>query len=140
MSVLSVIQRWVIARLAADSTLATAVGGRIYWQGAPAGAVRPHVIARVQGGTDVSVMPHTRVLSRIPLAIYGVTDGQSAQGAAETIAARIDAVLHGQRGSVSGGGTILSCIRRQPLTLPVADSRDWLTVLGGVYDIEAQEA
>lgn len=137
---ISIAQRWVMATLTADASLMTLAANRAYWTGAPPGTARPYVVARVQGGFDQAVMPHTRVLTRVTLAVYGVSDSNSAQTPLGEMATRIDAALHGKRGSVTGGGTVLSCLRRQPLILPVVDGRDRLTCLGGVYDIELQEA
>lgn len=137
---ISIAQRWIMATLAADATLMTLITNRMHWTGAPPGTARPYVVARVQGALDQAVMPHTRVLTRVTLAVYGVSDANSAQTPLGEIAVRIETALHGKRGGVAGGGTVLSCLRRQPLILPVMDGRDRLTCLGGVYDIELQEA
>ena len=108
-------EQWVYQQLSGDSTLvallATAPRGGpgIYASEADESAAYPFVTFAGLAGVDTTALGMVRTLTRMTYVItaYGQSDGLAAL---DPIAARIDAVIHGQFGPLPGG-PILGVIR-----------------------------
>lgn len=140
-------ESWIYQVLQADATMETLLPGtneQTIWPGiAPVGTPEPYVIASFQGSEDINGLGSglARIMSGIlyQVAVYGPF---STLGALAPIAMRIDELLHGKSGELLDGatvlGTVLSCVRQRPLTLPeVAGGRQYRR-LGGVYRLQVQ--
>lgn len=131
---------WVYATLKADATLTALIGGsnaRIYRGMAPQNATYPCVVFFYQpGGRDVRGVGTFNIMvtgSWVIKAIDRVTGASSAA----TIAARMYTLLHGQKGSVTGGA-VLACTREEPINyVELLDGAQYQHV-GGVYQIILQ--
>ena len=140
-------ESWIYQLLQADAILEALLPGtnaQTIWPGiAPTGTPEPYVIVSFQGSSDVNGLGSglARILSSVlyQVAAYGP---YSTLGKLAPISQRIDELLHGKAGSLLDGatvlGTVLSCVRERPLTLPeVAGGRQYRR-LGGVYRLQVQ--
>jgi len=132
------VEQWLVARLKADATLNTAVGGRVYGYVAPAGTAFPYVLFFLSGGHDVIGVGPARIMVDAVYTVKAV--GQAGSPATlAPIVDRIDAVLHGSTGGVAGGdGLVLAAMRETPVTyVEVADGMQYRHV-GAMFRIWSQ--
>lgn len=120
-------ETWLYATLHGDATLHGLVAGQVYARQAPATATMPFVVFHPSGERDVMGVSTTRIVSSLLYTVRGVTDGESLL-ALDTLAARIDTLLHGQRGA-----TVLACAREQAFSMTEFASGITYQHLGGVY-------
>lgn len=130
------VEAWLDGLLKGDSTLNTAVGGRIYGYLAPQDAAVPYVIYSYQRGHDVFGVGTARIMAHTAYQVKVVGQTKSFV-ALETIANRLDIVLQGASGSVVDG-EILACVREQPISYVETDSGVQYRHLGGLYRIIVQ--
>lgn len=128
--------RLIYQRLIGDPQLAADIGTRVYPDIAPAGAVYPYIVITFVSGTDLNVLNcgGSRVWSDLlwQVEVWSRTN-DLAVIAQRT--ARVDAVLHGAAGVITGApyasGTVWSCVREQPLMLPPEIDGDVIYRRGG---------
>lgn len=137
----SVAARWLVGLLKADTgaggvaTLAT--GGIHRNRDVTRSTIYPKVIARFQGGSDLNALGAARRVYVSGLwAVYAVIR-QDSIDPIDALAARIDTLLNGQKGTATGG-IVLSCVRESPLELPSLEDGIGANLLGGIYRIQAQ--
>lgn len=142
-------EAWIYQVLSGDPVLEAIVPGstaaETIWPGiAPTGTPEPYVILAFQGGGDVNGLGSglSRIFSSF---LYQVTayGPYSTLGRLAPIAKRIDELLHGKSGTILDDdatvlGTVLSCVRERPLTLPEVAGGKQYRRLGGVYRIQVQ--
>lgn len=123
--------------LSGDSTLNTAVSGRIYSEEAPQGAAVPMVtFAHLGGSTRVRTMSR-HMLTSLYL-VRAITEGSSFDAIAP-MADRIDAVL-----TVPDGGTVVDGVRitkvriDQPHQRKDANNGKPVVYLGAIYRVDFQ--
>lgn len=137
------IARFLFATLNDDATLRTALGvatGETRVAEAPAPETwgsGPFVTFQQQDIRDVRGMGTSRIMAD---ALYQVKVTKATESFTEvsTAAQRVDVLLHGASGSVTGG-SILHAMRDGSIRLPETDAegRQWCH-LGGLYRIWAQ--
>lgn len=126
---------------ALDTALSGLVGGRIYNQQAPQGAVRPFIIYAYQGGADLGAIGQDqRILVRPLYLVKVVSEGNSfAAGAAVMDAA--DELLYALRGTVTFNGKvyrILGMYRETPIRyVEMQSDGKRLNHVGGSYRIQS---
>lgn len=130
------VDKWLYGVLSGDATLTGLVGARIHAYQAPEGTAFPFVLYSFQGGADVAVVGGIRIFNRGVYQVKAVGKGDT-MGALQSIADRIDTLLQGASGSVTGG-IILACVREQPLAYAEIDNRIQYRHLGGLYRILVQ--
>lgn len=130
---------WLRSVLAGDSTLNTAVSGRIYSEEAPQGAPAPMVIfANLGGSTRVRTFGGHVLTS---LYLVRAIDEDSSFDAIAPLADRIDAAL-----TLPAGGTVVDGVRITRVRIDQAhqrkDSSEGRPVvyMGGIYRIDYQPA
>lgn len=129
---------WLYTVLSGDATITGLVGSRIYDGLAPQGAALPFVVFNFQGGVDLRGVGTVRVFNSGLYQVKAICQGESYAPAA-AIADRIDELIHGNRGSVSDG-SVVDCVREQPLTLIEQQNGVQYRHVGGLYRIIVQEA
>lgn len=127
---------WLYGVLSADATLTAAVSSEIHSYLAPSGTTFPYCLYAFQGGKDVSAIGGIRIMFPGVYQVKAVGQGNSMVGI-EAIANRIDTLLHGATGTVSGG-VILACVREQPLAYVENSNGIRYNHLGGLYRIIVQ--
>jgi hypothetical protein len=137
-----VAKSWLRATLAADATLVALVGGagapRIYDGPAPEGSAFPYVVfLPYTRGRDLSVIGEIRVWSELPYIVKAVHQAESYADPLQTLAERIDALLHRSRGMVAGG-EVIACVRTSPLEYPELKHSVQYRHLGGIYKLQVQ--
>lgn len=133
---------WLRATLAADSTLVALIGGagspRIYDAPAPESAAYPYVVYKpYTPGRDLAVIGGIRVWSELLYIVKAVHRAESYADPLQTLAERIDALLHRASGAVTGG-QVIACVRVSPLELPELKNSVNYRHLGGVYQLQVQ--
>jgi hypothetical protein len=100
----SAAKTWVYTTLAADSTLATLVGSRIYLDVSEEGADYPLVMIYNDGGKDVRGVGTVRIFNHadIRVDVFYRTTSPASVTAGQGAANRVDQLLHGQAGSALG--------------------------------------
>lgn len=127
-------ETWLYTVLAADSTLAAAVSG-IYAHNVPENATYPIAFATMQRQDyDALAFGPFRIWSTVHYAVRGVAEAASYGGVLETIADRIDAVLHAASGSTVQG-TVYECVRTMPFAMPELTDGRYFRHLGGIYRV-----
>lgn len=131
---------WLRTVLAADATLSSAVGGRIYEGHVPEGKAFPAVVYAVLAFPDDVAGGHAvRIWSKAVVLVKGVTEANTSLPL-QTIADRIDAVLQSAKGGVADVD-IDYCVRRRPFYLKDASVLNKVYVhLGGEYELAARYA
>ncbi len=112
------VEQWMYSTLAADATVASICGTRIYSEQAPQGSAFPMVLFAHIGNIDVVRALGNGRLSKVIYIVRAVGMGSSTQGAIKTVADRFDPLLLVQgpaaqppRQSVAGhlaGSTVFS--------------------------------
>lgn len=135
------VNTWLKTILTADATLNAAVGGRIYRGHAPQGAAFPCVIyAMLSPGDDVRGSGPTRIWMKPLYVVKAVGEGNNLL-ALQTIADRIDVVLHGIVGGSSSGIRIDYCIRKRPFYLEdVQPGNEVFQHLGAEFEMGVRAA
>lgn len=131
-----VAEAWLQSVLNGDSTLNTAVGGRIYSYVAPPGATFPHVIYQNQAARDVRGNGPQRIMANMLYTVKVIGETTSF-ASIEAAANRIDAVLQAVSGSTVRG-VVVACVREQPFSLVESTPSGQYRHLGGVYRLWAQ--
>lgn len=131
-----VAEQWLYTKLTGDSTLNTAVGGRIYAYVAPQGAALPCVVYQQQAARDVAGVGPARIMSNMVYLIKVIGQTRSF-GDLETVANRIDAVLQAASGSNSRGN-VWACVRDSPFAMVENTEAGEYRHLGGIYRIFAK--
>lgn len=135
------VHRFIRGQLAADTTLAAAIGGtaspRIYESQAPQGAALPYVVfSPITWGEDVAEHAHYRIMQTWLYQVVGHVENDFAQ--LETIANRIDAALDRTSGTVTGG-TVLFCAREREIVPPPTNEAGIVfRQAGGEYRLTVQ--
>lgn len=130
------VYEWIYSTLAADATVASLVGARIYAGAAPQDAALPVVIFNHMAGNDLVGVGTARVLNNSLYQVKGVTKGRS-HAVGQQIADAIDAALHGQ--NVSADGIRVGCVREQAIVYGQSDNGEEFRHAGGIYRIFADE-
>lgn len=141
-----VADEWIHTTLTADATLMGLVGG--VWQDAipPDDTTtalsrpwpNPHVVYFFQGGSDLMIVNATRIWSDGVWVIKAVDDRPSYSRMVD-VDDRIEAALHRQSGTVSGG-TVWTAVRETPFRLAENIDGTAYRHLGGTYRIQAQRS
>lgn len=133
------VNQWIRNTFVNDGPLSTAVGGRIYTDYAPQGAITPMVVSLYLGGSD-KVRTRTSRLTNTLYLIRAVADGSS-YDAIEPIADRIDELLTvPDVGVLVRDIRIASCLRDQPHQRKDEEFGKPVVYLGGIYRIQYQPA
>lgn len=135
--------KWLYGVLAADSTITGIVltyGDRynIHDGVAPPNAPYPFISFEELSMSDVMNVSTARIGSRGTFKVVGVGQTWSYGGVLQTLAERIDALLHSKQGSVSGGGYMLSSVRQSPFKQATFEEGKPYRQLGGIYELFPQ--
>jgi hypothetical protein len=87
------VEQWIYTTLAADPTVANAVGTRIYADEAPQGATFPLIIFAHIGNVDTLRTLGTGRVSKTIWLVRAIDKGSSALGTVKTVADRFDSLL-----------------------------------------------
>jgi hypothetical protein len=100
---------WMFGVLSADATLKTLIGNptRIFDGEAPQNSVFPYLVLGFQSSIPTFTIKAERHHANVVYLVKAVIKG-TAYGPVREIAERADAVLHAQRGTVSGGEVFLA--------------------------------
>lgn len=139
---ISVAEQWMYTVLSGDATLMGLVTD-IYFHRAPVEAELPFILVTYHMGNDVKGLGFNVIAAAVEYAVRAITD-QNSLAPIEPAAARIQVLLHGASGTVTGG-TVLSCYRERPfLLVEETDNRTEGAVairhLGAIYQVMAQGA
>jgi hypothetical protein len=131
-------REWLYAKLAGDATLTGIVGARIYAEQAPENATFPLLMVVEQSpGNDLRVVGTGRIWSDPLFQVKAVDQTASYAGNLATLAARIDAVLHGSSGSATNG-KVWACARERPFSMAeTGPGGEQYRHLGGLYRVMA---
>ena len=133
------VDKWLYGLLSADATLTGLVSTRIYSYLTPTGAGFPSVVYAHQGSMDVIAVGGIRIMNSGMYLVKAITQDNSMTGAAKSISDRIDTLLHGSVGTVTGG-IVLACIRDYPIAYVEYLNGLRYNHCGGIYHIVAQGA
>jgi hypothetical protein len=130
------VDRWLYGLLTGDSTLVGLVDGRVYGYLDQRDGALPYVVYSFQGGYDVRGNGPTRFMTSLLYQVKAVGAGASFQPL-QAIADRLDELLQGASGTVSGG-RVLVCVREQPINFPEVHNGVIYLHVGGLWRIHAQ--
>lgn len=136
--VVSLVDAWLQTVLAGDTTLSTAVGGRIIGDMGDLGTfTTPYVQHVFQSTRDVTTVDGTIIDTDNLVVVKAVTQTGS-WGALTTIAARIHTLLHspGVTYTLTGGAS-LTCVRERAVKIIDEETGRQYRHLGGQYRIRA---
>lgn len=131
--------RWVRTVLAADPTIAAAVGTRIYEGAVPKGKALPAIVyylipmddVQGSGQTPMRTWSKSRLIAKV---INETNDPSTLQ----TVADRIEHVLHAAMGGTADI-EIDYCIRRRPFYMKDTSVKDKIFIhLGGEFELAAR--
>jgi len=136
------VETWLKQVLTSDEQLQSAVAGRVMEYVAPLTTPSPFVVLEYVEGEarDEKTQNSTRIFSVLPYSV--VVIGEVKQLATiKPIADRVDELLEGASGSVSGG-EIISCERIKPLSSVEVEPSNGkqYRYLGGLYLISVQKS
>lgn len=140
----NVARQWLYQTLAGDAVLCGYVGGtaapRIYDEiNASETLAFPYIVFQLQpGARDLAGVGARRIWTDTRWLVRGIDQVSDYGGTLGSIAARIDALLHDQRGTVAGAGYIVGAVREQPFTLVEIDDGVQYRHAGGIFAIQAQ--
>lgn len=123
--------RWLTQTLKADATLMGLVTG-IYTYPIPPAVQLPYVLISEQAVGDLMAIGAHRIWVNGLWVVRAIFEMSSWAGNLETAANRIDAALHAQMGSVTGGN-VWACVRESPFRLVENNGGQQLRHLGGIY-------
>lgn len=134
----SLAEAWLYGTLSADPALAALVGDRIY-AGETEDTSYPLIVFSALGGLDTTAPGFRRVLSTLR---YGVhcADRVGSILRLDAMAARVDALLHGQTYQWTSGARLLSCLREQQIVLSGAVAGVQTREIVQTYVLQVQEA
>ncbi len=136
MAEMLVAEKWIVATLGADTTIATAVGTRIHTHVVPENTAFPYIFITFQGGSDVLTNGAYRIMSNLRYVVRAVSNSTSSESA-RPIADRIDFLLHGKQGTVDLG-TVISAVRENPFfAIEIRDGAH-LRHVGGIYRVSSK--
>lgn len=139
MSETLVAERWLTDILSNDTTLTGLINGRVYGYVAPENADLPLVIFKFFDGADETGVGAVRLYSALQYIVEVIGEGESFV-ALETIANRVDVLLHGKNNLLVDGGNIVECIRVRPTaSVEVIEGGLQYRHLGGIYQLMVQE-
>lgn len=128
-----VLMNWIRATLAADATIAGLVGTRIYEGVAPQPATFPLILVTVFDNPDLRGVGAARIVGVHEALVRAADKSTTYAGTLQTLAERIDALLHGKEGATSPSGRVVACSRLAPASMvEVADGVTY-RYLGGRY-------
>jgi len=137
---LGVVNTWLTTILSGDATLMGLAPGGVFSDTAPDDTLQPYVLFQYIGGNDVKGNGPHRYMTDATYIVRGVHESKSA-AVIDQVAARIDVLLDGQRGTAAGG-IIQGCTRLRPYVfMDTYQGNDGLDHqerhLGGFYRIWA---
>ncbi len=130
------VYQWVRQMLTGDAQIAAAIGTRVYDRRAPEGTPYTLVIVQFMGATPLMVVGAARVWFD-GLYLVKIVGKTNSPIALEPLADRIDTVLHGASGTVTGAN-ILTCTQSGEVNYPDQDGQHHH--LGAEWRIRAQRA
>ncbi len=129
--------KWLYTTLAADATLAALVGTRIYEDIGPEGAGYPRIVFQMQSpGSDTLGVGARRVWTPLLYIVRGIVQDDRYTSDLETIATRIDALLHDRQVEVTNGR--IKSYRERPFRRPERTDETEYRHLGGEYRLLTQ--
>lgn len=132
------VEQWMYTTLAADATVNSIVGTRIYADEAPQGAAFPLVLYAHIGNVDVLRTFGTGRVSKVIYIVRVVGQGSSAQGSLKTVADRFDTLL--LTNGVTLDGVHFSTQHDQHTIRKDSENGIPLTYLGSYYLVFCQPA
>lgn len=140
MSEIQVAKRFVVNKLRADATvLATVPATSIVQERQDEDATPPYIIvANSRAASDFMGVGTIRIKSDVHVLVKVVAFGASFKDY-EALVDRIDVLLHGTKGPVVGGGTIVACVRETPVAYMESNEGVEYIHFGAVYWIQAQQ-
>lgn len=125
--------RWLVEMLKSDSALMALVSD-VYTYPIRASAQLPYVLVSEQALTDLNSTGGNRLWVNGLWVVRAVFESVMWTGNIDVAANRIDAVLHGKEGAVTGGN-VWACVREQPFRLVENNGGQTIRHLGGIYRI-----
>lgn len=122
---------WLFERLTSDPVLAAA---GVFADLAPRDREPPYVVFSLLSATDVNGLGARRIMANALYTVRAVAVGESYP---DDLARRIDAALHGQRGTAADG-QVLGCVREQALRYTALNDGIQERHLGGIYRLFIQ--
>ncbi len=139
MSELLIIEKFIYAELSGDSEIIAGVSDRIYKDLIPPqkadSDIYPCIVFGSMAPHDITGVSATRIAVRDIFKVE-VISRNSSSAAIDSIADRIDALLHATRTELVDG-TVFSCLRDQPLSFVEVDNSIIYHHRGGLYKIMA---
>ncbi|HEY3281393.1 MAG TPA: hypothetical protein VGN26_03900 [Armatimonadota bacterium] len=136
-------ERWLYAKLTADTTLQGLIGSRIYSDVAPNGSSYPLIILSNNSEQDVVGAAGDRLLAR-PLYLVNLVTNTGSVAVYEQLINRIDEVLTLTVPEVVTLGsktyTILSCVRERTVRYAQVEDKTDLRYIGGLYRLDIAPA
>lgn len=136
MSELVAAEQWLTTVLTGDSTLSASVGLRVYGHIVPEGTAYPYIWITNQAATDVMGVGPARILTNTLYAVRAVVQDTTFVNL-NTLADRIDTVLHAASGTVAAG-TVMACVRVRPFVMVEPVGGVQYRHLGGIYRLLVQ--
>lgn len=131
-------QEWLYDTLTADTALTAVVGDRVYSEAAPLGSEFPLVVFGLEYPEDVLTHNGSRIMVTSWWRVRGIVPAESFSDALQTIADRIDAILHRSDGGTADGAVIFTSVRMEPYMRLEVDEGKQYRSLGGVYKTHTQ--
>jgi hypothetical protein len=110
-------ERWIFQQLSQDEVILGLVGDRVYAGLAPEGSSYPLVVYQFYTGQDTTAPGFRRVLSQVRYLVR-CADRVGSIAALDQIAARCDALLHGQTYQWESGALQLGAQRERVMSTP----------------------
>lgn len=127
-------RKWLYSKLASN---AVGVSNRVYDTIAPRGATEPYVVFLNQSTRDVRGVGTANIMTNSLWVVKVVAETKTFDSL-DTIADAIYTALNGSGGVVTGGGTVVGCVREQPFEMTEDQDGAEYRHLGGIYRIWAQ--
>lgn len=134
-----IIETWIYGVLSGDSTVNTAVGGRIFSYNAPQGSLYPAVVFAPLSGVDITPPGGLRFLTTMRYAVKAIAQTSSAIGLG-ALAARIDFLLHNAQYVPASGGLIASCLRTNIFPISGTENGIQYRQTVQIYSLQIREA
>lgn len=131
-------EQWLYATLTADATLTGLVGTRVYSEVAPPEATYPCVIFGLQYAADVATHSAERIMVNGLWLVRGVVQASSFGGNLQTIADRLDALLHRSAGGTADAATVFTSVREEPFKQATVNEGIQYRSLGGLFRLYTQ--
>jgi len=132
-----VVEQFIYAKLAADTSVKSAVGSRIYAEMAPPTGSFPCVIFGNLGGVDVSEVGGSRLMTTFRYKVVAV--GTAGFSEIDTVAAAICSALHQQRNVTTISGEVLSSLRIEPFSMTERVDGRPVYHRGGIFSIRTTD-